>query len=539
MAEESKPTNDGLIPIQTIEPGGTSHDGPFVPQVLSDDPDTGDGSVGRKGFPISKWRLRKLDADRLGSVSDPTGRDRQSRRARKVRRASRRARTEHGRKTRGRARVIVAAIVVLLIAAVMVVGATYALELWGGKTIPNVVGLSQNLAIEQLEERGFEVTVQNVPSDILEGHVVSMNPEVGQRVPATDPIVMEVSEGRKVPKVVGLSRDEARKALKDAGATHVRLQLRAEGAENDVVLEVRPPEGSAFMSSGDVTLIVSQLPNMPDVLGKTRSEALKELEQEGIPAAWEFERSDVEHRQLVVRTEPEAGGMVPEEGARVFLGDPLVEVMRLADYFDTTAPHAVEFLQGEGFISKVGHRMDDGHVVASFQNGAGIMVAFVAEPWAHAVEQDTTPFSHVVDTNMRIEGVRMLLPPDAISEEVYGEKPSADEATAQRIMASCGFDNMLGSCTRESIVVPPNGAWPSDPFYCCYGEMGNYVWTILLRTDPQADVSEGYGEGSAQANEKVDAVVTCAPRIAYESIDLSANGNRICDYVAYQDQVAR
>ena len=68
----------------------------------------------------------------------------------------------------------IAVVAVMFCAAVAI--ATYQMELWGGKTVPAVDGLSVADATSVLEEKGFAVEVVDEKSDGTEGVVLSSDP---------------------------------------------------------------------------------------------------------------------------------------------------------------------------------------------------------------------------------------------------------------------------------------------------------------------------------------------------------------------------
>ncbi len=541
--------DENLIPIDIIDRIPNVEDETFVPHTLVDDPDAGDGSVGRAGVEISPWRLHKLGKDKLGSISDPTGDDRKSQRTRRLHDASRKARTSTGRKHRKRAHVVIATLVVLAIACAAYAAASYMLEEWGGKTIPYVAGMSQTNAVEQLEAKGFTVTTEEVPSDTVSGHVVDVKPQEGTRVDEGTKVHLTIGVSRTVPEVVGMSREEARTTLEAAGAQNIRFETQVAAEEEDRVLEVSPSAGSVFLSSEEINVIVSQLPRMLDVVGEEKDLALLHLEREGIQTETSYEKGDAKQRMHVIRTEPGAGQAVGGEGARLFVGDPLIEVQRVEDYFDADAPHISEFLQGAGYAPKVGYKGQDDQLVARFANDEGISVSFVKEPWLHNIDSDQSGYGEVMDDSAHIEGVRLTIPlmrqvtktvpqqdesgqttektvtTEETVDSVMGiEKPTVGESTAKDVMKACGLENMQSSCTQSTIILPKGSATSGHAFYCCNGESAQNVWTILIK-----------GTSTSGKLAATDIVVTCVPKSVYAAIDLTQYDNKVCNYVAYQD----
>ncbi|MEO3775793.1 Stk1 family PASTA domain-containing Ser/Thr kinase [Micromonospora sp. B11E3] len=96
-------------------------------------------------------------------------------------------------------------------------------QLCGGKpevTIPDALVGSQFKNVEQQLE-GLKLVVKEKPVDSAqpEGTVTKVTPKEGTRVPEDTEVTVEVSRGniRDVPRVTGLTEDEARRELRQAG----------------------------------------------------------------------------------------------------------------------------------------------------------------------------------------------------------------------------------------------------------------------------------------------------------------------------------
>lgn len=547
--------DDGLIPIQTIDGPDNALEYSIVPHTLEDDPIAGDGSAGRGGVEVSPWRLHVLPHNQLESVSEPSGYDRRSRRIRRSHERSREARDSARRTSRGHWRLAVAFLLSAMVISLGAVGVTYTLEMWGGKTIPYVMGTTQANAERTLKEKGFVVTSKTELSDTVEGHVVGISPAQGKRVEEGAKVVLTVGQNRIVPEVVGKSREDARVDLEAVGAKQIRYEERISVRDKDKVLEVRPAAGSPFMSTEEVTLVVSELPVVPDLVGQEENVAVAHMEREGIPFRVTYEQGNVEQRMHVISTSPKAGEDVGADGIKIVVGDTLIDPLRLSDYFDASGAKVAEFLQKEGYAPKMAHLTNDGHLLARFENTDKVSIAFAKEPWSRSVLGDQTAYQQVMGDDTGIEGVRLTIPVESqwqekkttkktsdsktTNEEKQDQKsemvhkdvsvlgirnPSVGESTAREVMALCGFEDVIGSCDQDSIVLPAGTARQTSPFYCCYGEVGKRVWTILIKGTA--------GTGQSPANE---IVVTCVPKSGYADTDLKSVGEKVCDFVAYQD----
>lgn len=565
--------DDNLISIPDVMPT----------EALPEDPITDDVSHARGAIPVSNWRFHRLEGDELIGITEPGGRDRRSRKARRAHAASREARMGRNRKARGRARVVVACAFVILAICLVYAGVTYSLEIWGGKAVPNVVGVSQAKATELLEQKGFLVNIEEVPADIPEGHVVSVEPQMGERIAEGSTVYLTIARSRTVPDVEGMSRDEAVEALKNAGATNFRFEWQDELEDRDIVLEVRPEAGTEFMSSDEIVLVISQKPTVPEgIVGMTENEAREKLSHEGYPVDYRYEQAGSDERLKVIGISPEEGESIDEDGVTVTVGDPLVDVRHIADYFDAKAPHIDDFLHEEGFDRVYASKSEDNHIAVKYRNEARDVVAFVSDPWSTTnIEGDQN--DDVMVDGAPIEGVRLRAlyaksvtrtrtvakEPTQDQEQQQSQKstntseseegdtqdvtstpkpttttqtyttearssnvfdlsnPTIGQVTAEEVMDQCGLYNEKRHCTQSDITLPKGTNRGGQNFYCCYGEEGNYVWTVLVKattTDQGADA--------------VEIVATMAPKTAYAVIDLSTFGDNICDFVAYWDVYA-
>lgn len=499
-----------------------------VPPPFEDDPFIGDGSAGGREVDVAVWRLNTLRGDAMRSVSDPVGHDRRSRRRKRARDASRKARGTEQRNTRKRTRLVIACVVAGVLGIVALAAGTYALELWGGRSVPNVKGISQSNAETLLADRGFKATVETAPSDTVEGHVIDVKPAPGTRVDNGSQITIVVGQGRHIPQVVGMQREQARAALIEAGAENIRFESRPDLSGQDVVLEVRPPADATFISSEEVVVVVSQLPSVPDVVGKSLEDAVAELDHEGLPCTFSYERSDVQHRLTVLRTSPAAGSPGNEKGVTLTVGDPLVTYARVTDYFDATTSQVRTFVGNEGFAPQVGYLTNEERLVARFAEPGGVTLAFVPNPWSHEIMSDGNPFAEVMSDSVSLEGVRLVIPMSKTGDAEPKAKltsTSVSESTAKEAMKLCGLENMQGSCTQDNIKLPDGTPNRGHSFYCCYGTSGRIIWTVLVRAEQ--------GSGSTTAKE---VVVTAAPRTVFNAANLGLFDNRICDFVAYHDE---
>lgn len=124
--------------------------------------------------------------------------------------------------------------------------------------IPNVVGMSRSKAEQTLSEAGFKVTVkQAFNSTVPEGSVVSQNPNAGIRAEQGSKVTIVVSRGTQrieVPDVIGLSEEDAKAKIEDAGLKSTVVYELHSG--NGTVIAQSPSPGTMVDRNATVTITV-------------------------------------------------------------------------------------------------------------------------------------------------------------------------------------------------------------------------------------------------------------------------------------------
>ena len=247
-------------------------------------------------------------------------------------------------KSRRPGRAVIALVLVVVLVGCIAAAATYGAELWGGKSVPYVVGTPQETASGKIRAKGLAVKVATVASDDPEGTVVRTSPASGTRAQVGSTVTIYVAKARVVPKVSGLQLGEAKKALRKAGAKNFSIAYVASGAADGSVVATEPAEGATFQASDTITIKVARPYTVPYVVGKTEADARAAVAEAGLTASVTYVKSD-EDAQTVVAADP-APGTTIEQGATVALqvSAPYPsDYHHLREYFDYKTP-VTEFL---------------------------------------------------------------------------------------------------------------------------------------------------------------------------------------------------
>lgn len=195
-------------------------------------------------------------------------------------------------RTAGRRRWLVLASVVLLAA---VAGIVWFATRPDMRTVPNVAGLEQGVALNALSG-DFQGIVQSEPSDdVALGLVIRSEPEQGVSLEKGSTVTLFISTGpppRVLPDVVGMTAQEATDSLQELGLGVTQADPAFdEEVPVGVVISWSVPE-SPTLKAGDtvvkgtvVHLVVSAGPEprtVPDLTGKTLSQATAALRELGL-----------------------------------------------------------------------------------------------------------------------------------------------------------------------------------------------------------------------------------------------------------------
>ncbi|MGA9836385.1 MAG: PASTA domain-containing protein [Gemmatimonadaceae bacterium] len=194
-------------------------------------------------------------------------------------------------------------------------------------TVPNVIGLSFDVASGRLQQAGFkaqrgELRFQDATPRLS---VIGMTPDQGSREPLGSAVVLDLSNGPRmgvVPNVVGMVQTPADSTLSAAGfTTDPDTVTQASDQPVGTIIETRPAGGTRAAIPSAVTLIVSAGPAtipVPDLTGHTIIEARVLLEQLGLALGdvTILNSGGAGAQAAVVQQDPAAGTLVPV-GARV------------------------------------------------------------------------------------------------------------------------------------------------------------------------------------------------------------------------------
>ncbi|MCC8014156.1 MAG: Stk1 family PASTA domain-containing Ser/Thr kinase [Eubacterium sp.] len=193
--------------------------------------------------------------------------------------------------------------------------------------MPDLVGKTQEIAEKSAKENGIFLEAELVESEELAGIVVWQEIEAGKKVSKGDTVNVQVSAGNgevEFPDIVGDSMEDAQTELKALGITNINFVARqSTNIPSGTIISTDPEAGEMVNISDEVTLYISiseseTMVEVENVLGKTESEAVKILEEQGFVVKVEEAASD-EYAKGQVCAQSKDGGIEALEGSTVII----------------------------------------------------------------------------------------------------------------------------------------------------------------------------------------------------------------------------
>jgi len=208
----------------------------------------------------------------------------------------------------------------------------------GQVEVPDVSGLSQDDAENEIEDAGFSVTTQEKPSsDVETGDAIETDPAAGESAKRGSEVTLFVSSGPSqvgVPPLVGITFDAAKQRLSAKGLEYSSTGVDSERPAGEVLTQ-DPDAGTQVDPGSTVELTVSNGPSdtdtsVPNVVGLTEAEARSDLEGAGFTVSVQTQTTDIEQQDGRVIDQNPTGGSTAADGTRI--------VIMVGSYSETVPP---------------------------------------------------------------------------------------------------------------------------------------------------------------------------------------------------------
>lgn len=187
-------------------------------------------------------------------------------------------------------------------------------------SVPNVTGLSFDDATAKLHDEGFKVSrgERRFDATAPAGQVLGQTPIPGTTEPKGATVVLDVSRGQRsveVPRVVGLTREQATAAIEEAGLEVGEVNQVENAAPRGQVLLSSPVGGARAPTPSSVNLTVSDGPGtltVPDLIGQDFGQARSLLGQLGFEVGKvTYENNPAFRENTVIGQTPAANSSAP------------------------------------------------------------------------------------------------------------------------------------------------------------------------------------------------------------------------------------
>lgn len=199
---------------------------------------------------------------------------------------------------------IIAVSTIVIIAAIL--GITYFAQLWGGKIVPDVVGLTKDEAISKLESNNFKADIEEIMSDEVEGSVLSTDPNAGARINEGASIKVRVAIRRTMPDLIGQTEADAKALLEKNGFTNMEFVKAKSDEAKGSVISTNPEAGTRTTANTKLTITVAEPFTVPDVVGLDRATAESKLSEAGFKVKVTTKFDETVAEGTVLSSTPEA-----------------------------------------------------------------------------------------------------------------------------------------------------------------------------------------------------------------------------------------
>ena len=203
--------------------------------------------------------------------------------------------------------IIIGVVIAIVVVLAAVAGITYGLEIWGGKSVPDVSGMTQSEATKVLEASGFTVRATQVKSDDTEGLVLLMDPEANSRAAEGSEVVIHITVARSIPDIVGKTEADAVALIEAEGFEKVTYVKKNSDEVEGTILDVSPAAGTRAKAKTEITVTVAQPYTVPDISNISVEEARTAISDAGLNPYVVNVESESYPEGTVIGTNPSSG----------------------------------------------------------------------------------------------------------------------------------------------------------------------------------------------------------------------------------------
>ena len=193
--------------------------------------------------------------------------------------------------------------------------------------LPNFVGMTQEEAESKAKELKLQLEIEEeYNTEVEAGKVISQdpNPDTTKEVKQKSTVTLKISKGTEiitVPKVTGMEKEEAIKALEDLGLNVEVVEESSKKVEEGYVIEQDIKANETINAGETIKIKVSTgiaKTTVPSVTGKKEADARSAIEAANLKVSVNYEEDSSKEEGIVLKQDIESGKSV-ESGSTVTL----------------------------------------------------------------------------------------------------------------------------------------------------------------------------------------------------------------------------
>lgn len=194
--------------------------------------------------------------------------------------------------------------------------------------LPDLKGISETDAKTMLDELGLQFTVESreYNSEYASGYIISQEPTYSDnyKVKQGSTVKVKVSQGIEettVPKLTGMSKEDAIKAIEDAKLKYEIIEEQSKKIEAGYVISQETESGKRVFAGDVIKIHIStgvKKITVISVVGKTEDEAKTALKNLGLTVTVNYEKDTSENNGIVLKQSIDSEKTV-EEGTSITL----------------------------------------------------------------------------------------------------------------------------------------------------------------------------------------------------------------------------
>ncbi len=283
--------------------------------------------------------------------------------------------------------------------------------------VPNFIGMKLSDIVDNDRYKFAWNIEQAYDPNRPEGMIIDQDPKAGsKKVKENSKVTLKVNSSGTlvtIPMVRGLTLEAAKAKLKEAGLVYEVLTVEDDETAEGIVKGTDPIEGTEIVVNSMVRVLVSKGPAekkvaVPDVIGKSFSEATKELVDKGLKVSENVvKEKSTKAKDTVLSTNPLPGVEVAESTAvalTVSSGEPIEKTLTINVDLPASVSHEVAM---KVYINGVNDSSHSKTLIPAYNSSYSFSIKGASGTKSVVVNLDGQKY-RVYEVNFESETVRTL-----------------------------------------------------------------------------------------------------------------------------------